>query len=126
MQYLNAISKTTKWSLFVSKAKPFNITVIQVYAPTSNAEEAEQFYEDLQDPLELIPTKNVLFIIGDWNAKVESQEIPGVTSKFSLEVQNEAGQKLTEFRQENTVVIANTLFQQCKRRLYTWTSPDGQ
>ena len=108
------------------QGKLFNITVIQVYAPTSNAEEAEQFYEDLQDPLELTPTKNVLFIIGDWNAKVESQEIPGVTSKFSLEVQNEAGQKLTEFRQENTLVIANTLFQQCKRRLYTWTSPDGQ
>ena len=97
MQYLGVISKRTEWSQFVSKAKPFNITVIQVYAPTSNAEEAEQFYEDLQDPLELIPTKNVLFIIGDWNAKVESQEIPGVTSKFSLEVQNEAGQKLTEF-----------------------------
>ena len=81
------------------QGKPFNITVIQAYAPTSNTEEAEveQFYEDLQDLLELIPTKNVLFIIGDWNAKVESQEIPGVTSKFSLEVQNEAGQRLTEF-----------------------------
>ena len=116
MQYLDAISKTTKWSLFISKPKPFSITVIQVYAPTSNAEEAEveRFYEDLQDILELTPTKNVLFIIGDWNAKVESQKIPGVTSKFSLEVQNEAGQRLTEFRQENTLVIANTLFQQCK------------
>ena len=110
------------------QGKPFSITVFRVYAPTSNAEEAEveRFYEDLQDLLELTPTKNVLFIIGDWNAKVESQKIPGVTSKFSLEVQNEAGQRLTEFCQENALVIANTLFQQHKRRLYTWTSPDGQ
>ena len=86
----------------------------------------ERFYEDLQDLLELTPKKDVLFIIGDWNAKVGSQEIPGVTGKFVLEVQNEAGQTLIEFCQENTLVIANTLFQQHKRRLYTWTSPDGQ
>ena len=104
------------------QSKPFNITVIQVYAPTSNAEEAEQFYEDLQDLLELTPKKDVFFIIGDWNAKVGSQETPG---KFGLGVQNEAGQKLIEFCQENTLVTANTLFQQHKRRLYTWTSPDG-
>ena len=106
--------------------KPFNITVIPVYAPTSNAEEAEWFYEDLQDLLELTPNKGVLFIIGDLNAKVGSQETPGVTGKFGLGMQNEAGQKLIEFCQENTLVIANTLFQQHKRRLYTWTSPDGQ
>ena len=103
--------------------KPFNITVIQVYALTSNAEEAEveQLYEDLQDLLELTPPQNVLFIIGDWNAKVGSQETPGITGKFGLGVQNEAGQRLTEFCQEKTLVIANTLFQQHKRRLYTWT-----
>ena len=94
------------------QGKLFNITVIQVYAPTSNAEEAEfeQFYEDLQDILELTPKKDVLFIIGDWNAKVGSQETPGVTGKFGLGVQNEAGQKLIEFCQENALVIANTLF----------------
>ena len=104
---------------------PFNITVIQVYAPTSNAEEAEVewFYEDLQDLLELTPKKDVLFILGDWNAKVGSQETLGVTGKFGFGVQNKAGQKLTEFCQENTLVIANTLFQQHKRRLYTWASP---
>ena len=97
-------------------------------APTSNAEEAEveQFYEDLQDLLKLTHKKDVLFIIGDWNAKVGSQEIPAVTGKFGLEVQNEAWQRLTEFCQENALVIANTLFQQNKRKLYTWTSPDGQ
>ena len=108
--------------------KPFNITVIQVYAPTSNAEEAEveRFNEDLQDLLELTPKKDVLFMIGDWNAKVGSQEIPGVTGTFGLGVQNEAGQRLIEFCQENTLVIANTLFQKHKRRLYTWTSPDGR
>ena len=102
--------------------------VIQVYALTSNAEETEveRFYEDLQDLLELTPKKDVLFIIGDWNAKVGSQEIPGVTGKFGLGVQNEAGQRLTQFSQGNALVIANTLFQQHKRRLYTWTSPDGQ
>ena len=102
------------------RSKPFNIMVIQVYALTSNAEEAEveRFYEDLQDVLELTPQNDVLFIIGDWNAKVGSQEIPGVTGKFDLGVQNEAGQRLTEFCQENTLVIANTFFQQHKRLLY--------
>ena len=96
--------------------------------PTTNAEDAEvdKYYEDLQDLLELTPKKDVIFIIGDWNAKVGSQEIPGVTGKFGLGVQNEAGQRLTEFCQENTLVIATTLFQQCKNQLYTWTSPDGQ
>ena len=110
------------------QGKSFSITVIQVYAPTTNAEEAEveQFYEDLQDLLELTPKKDVLFIIGDWNAKVGSQEIPGVTGKFVLGVQNEAGQRLTEFCQENALVIVNTHFQQHKPGLYTWTSPDGQ
>ena len=110
------------------QGKPFNIMVIQVYAPTSNAEEAEveRFYKDLQDILELTPNKDVLFFIGDWNAKVGNQETPGVTGKFGLGVQNEAGQRLIEFCQENTLVIANTLFQQHKRRLYTWPSPDGQ
>ena len=110
------------------QGKQFSITVIQVYAPTSNTEEAdiERFYEDLQDLLELTPQKDVLFIIGDWNTKVGSQETPGVTGKFGLGVQNEAGQSLTQFCQENTPVIANPLFQQHKRRLYTWTSRDGQ
>ena len=110
------------------QGKPFNIIVIQVYAPTSNAEEAEveQFYEDLQDLLELTPQKDVLFIVGDWNAKVGSQETPGATGKFGLGTQNETGQRLIEFCQENALVITNTLFQQHKRRLYTWTSPDGQ
>ena len=108
------------------EGKSFNITLIQVCAPTSNAEEAEveQFYEDLQDLLEL--KKDVLFIIGDWNANVGSQEIPGVIGKFDLRVQNEAGQGLMEFCKENSLVKAITLFQQHKRRLYTWTSPDGQ
>ena len=110
------------------QGKPFNITVIQVYALTSNAEEAEVewFYEDLQDLLELTSKKDVFFIIGDWNAKVGSQEIPGVTGKFGLGVQNEAGQRLTEFCPEDALLTANTLFQQHKTRLYTWTSPDGQ
>ena len=110
------------------QGKPFNIMVIQIYAPTSNAEEAEVewFYEDLQDLLELTPNKDVLFIIGDWNAKVGGQETPGVKGKFGLEIQNEAGQRIIEFCQENALVVANTLFQQHKRRLYTWTSPDGQ
>ena len=96
---------------------PFNITVIQAYAPTSNADETEveQFYEDLQDLLELTPKRDVLFIIGDWNAKVRSQETPGVTGKFGLGVRNEAGQRLIEFCQENALVIANTFFQQHKR-----------
>ena len=102
--------------------------VIQVYASTSNDKEAEAewFYEDLQDLLELIPKKDVFFIIGDWNAKVGGQEIPGVVGKFGFRVQTEAGQRLTEFCQESTLVIANTLFQQHKRRLYTWASPNGQ
>ena len=108
------------------QGKSFNITVIQAYAPTSNTEEAERFYEDLQDVLELIPKKDVFFIIGDWNAKVGSQETPGVTGKFGLGVQNEAGQRLIEFCQENALVIAGTLFQQHKRGLFTWPSPDGQ
>ena len=110
------------------QGKPFNVTVIQVYAPTSNTEEAEVelFYEDLQDLLELTPPKDVFFILGDWNAKLGSQETPGVTGKFGLGMWNEAGQRLIEFCQENALVIANTLFQQHKRRLYTWTSPDGQ
>ena len=108
--------------------KAFNITVIQLYAPTSNTEEAEVewFYEDLQDLLELTPQKDVLFIIGDWNTKVGSQETPGVRDKFGLGIWNEVGQRLIEFCQENALVIANTHFQQYKRRLYTWTSPDGQ
>ena len=123
MQYLDEISKTTEWSVCF-QGKPFNITVIQIYAPTSNAEEAEveRFYEDLQDFLELTPKKDVLFIIGDWNAKVGSQETPGVTGKFGLWVQNEAGQRLIEFCQENTLVIANILFQQHKRWLVLTSS----
>ena len=110
------------------QGKLFSITVIQVYAPTTNAKKAEDewFYEDLQDLLELTPKKDVLFITGDWNAKVGSQEIPGVTGKFGLEVQNEAGQRLTEVCQENALVTANTLFQKYKRWLYTWIWPDGQ
>ena len=108
------------------QGKPFSITVIQVYALTSNAEEAERFYELLQDLPELISKKDVFFIMGDWNAKVGSQETPGITGKFGLGVQNESGQRLIEFCQENALFIANTLFQQHKRRLYTWTSPDGQ
>ena len=109
------------------QGKTFNITVIQVCTPTSNAEEAEVqlFYEDLQDFLEL-PKKRCLFIIGDWSAEVVSQETHGVTGKFGLGVQNEAGESLIEFCQENTLVIANNLFKHHKRRLYTWTSPDGQ
>ena len=114
---------------FCFQGKPFNITVIQVYGPTSNAEEAEVewFYEDLQYRLELTPPKDVLFIIGDWNTKVGSQEIPGVTGKFGLGVQNEAGQRLTEFCQENALVIANSLFQQHQRQLHMdiirWSIP---
>ena len=110
------------------QGKPFNITVIQVYAPTSNAEEAEVewFYEDLQDLLELTSKKDVLFIIGDWNAKLGSQETPEVTGKFGFGIRNEAGQRLIEFCQKNVLVIANSLFQQHKRRLYTWTTSDGQ
>ena len=105
------------------QSNPFNIKVIQAYAPTSNAEGAqgERFYEDLQDLLELTPKKDVLFIIGYWNTKVGSQETPGVTGKFGLVVQIETGQRLIEFFQENALVIPNTFFQQHKRRLYTWT-----
>ena len=110
------------------QGKPFNIMVILVYAPTRNAEEAkvQRLYEDLEDLLEFKPKTDVLFITGDWNAKVGSQETPGEIGKFGLGVQNEEGQRLIEFCQENALVIANTLFQQHKRRLYTWTSPDGQ
>ena len=109
------------------QGKPLSITVTHIYAPTSNAEtEVEWFYEDLQDLLELTPKKDVIFITGDWNAKVGSQETPGVTGKFDLGIWNEAGQRLIEFCQENALVIANILFQQHKRRLYTRRSPDGQ
>ena len=110
------------------QGKLFSTTVIKVYAPTTNAEEAEveQFYEYLQDLLELTPQKDVLFIIGDWNAKAGSQEIHGVTGKFDLRVHNEAGQRLTEFCQENALVIAKNFFQQGKRQLYTWASPGGE
>ena len=109
--------KSNRMILVHFQGKPFSITVIQAYAPTSNVEEAESewFYEELQDLLELTPKKNVLFFIGDWNAKVGSQEIPGVTGKFGLGVENETGQRLTEFCQENTLVRTNTLFQQHKR-----------
>ena len=126
MRYLGAISKMIESSLF--EGKPFNITIIQVYAPTTNAEEAEveQFYNDLQDLLELTPKKDVLFIIGDWNAKVGGQGISEITGKFDLGVQGKVGKRLTEFSQENMLVIENTLFQQPKRQLSTWTSPDGQ
>ena len=102
------------------QGKSFSITVIQVYAPTTNAKEAKHFYDDLKDLLELTPQKDVLFIMWDWNAKVGSQETPGVTGKFGLGVQNEAGKRLTKICQEKSLVIANTLFQQHKRRLYTW------
>ena len=110
------------------QGKPFNTTVIQVCAQSINTEEAEveRFYEYLQDLLELTPQKDVLFIIGDWNAKVGNQETPGVTGKFGLGMRNEAGQRLIEFCQKNALIIANILFQQHKRRLYTWISPDGQ
>ena len=94
--------------------------------PVTEETEVEWFYEDLQDLLELTPKKDVLFIIGDQNAKVGSQETPGVTGNFGLGIQNEAGQRLIQFCQENTLVIANTFFQQHKRKLYTWTSPDCQ
>ena len=112
MQYLGAFSKMTEWSLFISEAN-HSVSVIQVYAPTTNPEEAdiERFYDDLQDLLEITHTKYVLFITGDWNAKAGSQEIPGVTGKFGFGVQNKAGQKLTEFFQKNILAIANTLFQ---------------
>ena len=125
VQYINAVLgcdlKNNRMISVRFQSKPFNIIIIQVYAPTSNAEEAEveRFYEDLQDLLELTPKKDVLFMIGDWNAKVGSQETRGVTGKFGLGMWNEAGQRLIEFCQENAPVITNTLFQQHKRRLYT-------
>ena len=114
MQYLDATQKRQNDLCF--QGKPFIITVLQIYAPTSNSEaaEVEQFYEDLQDLLELTPKKDVLFIIGDWNAKVGSQETPGVTDNLGLGIRNEAGQRLIEFCQENPLVIENTLFQQHK------------
>ena len=120
--------KNNRMTSVCFQGKSFNITVIQAYVPTSNTEEAEVewIHEDLQDRLELTSTKDVLFIIGDWNANVRGQETPGVTGKFGLGMQNEAGQRLIEFWQDNTLVIANTLFQQHKRRLYIWTSPYGQ
>ena len=124
---MDAISKAIEFVRL--QGKPFNITVIQVYAPTSNAEEAEVewFYEDLQDLLELKPPKNVIFILGDWNAKVGSPETPGVTGKFGLGMWNETGQRLVEFCQEDSLVIANTFFQQHKRRLHLdmtrWSTP---
>ena len=127
MQFLDAIKKWRMISIHF-QGKPFNTTVIQSYAPTSNAEEAEDgmvLWRPIRPFRTNIKKKNVLFIIGNWNAKVGSQETPGVTGKFGLAVQNEAGQRLIEFSQENILVIANTLFQQNKRRLYTWTSPDG-
>ena len=110
------------------QGKPFDSRVIQVYAPTTNAKEAEvdQFYEDLQDLLERTTKKDVLFIIRDWNTKVGIREVPGVAGKFDLVVQNEVGQRLTEFCQENTLVRANTVFQQHKRQLYTWIRPNSQ
>ena len=112
------------------QGKPYDITVIRVYAPTTNAKkvEVERFYEDLQDLLELTPPKDVLFITGDWNAKVGSQEIPRVTGKFGLGVQNEAGQRLTEFCQENALVIVNTLFPTTQEKtlhidITRWSTP---
>ena len=119
MQYLGE-SQNDRMISLCFQGKPFNNMVIQAYALTSNAEEAEveRFYEDLQDLLELTPTKEVLFIIRDWNEKVESQETPGVTGKFGLGMWNEAGQRLIEFCQENALVIANTLFQQHKKKLH--------
>ena len=127
MQYLDTISKNDRMISVRFQGKPFNIMVIQVYALISNVEEAEveHVYEDLQDLLELTLKIDIIFIIGYWNAKVGSQETPGVTGKFGLGVRNEAGQRLIEFCQENALVI-NTHFQQHKRRLYTWTSPGGQ
>ena len=128
MQKLDATSKNDRMILACFQGKALTISVLQVCAPTTDANkaEADQFYEDIQHLLELTPKKDVLSIIGDWNTKVGSQEIPGVTGKFGLEVKNEAGQSLTEFCQENTLIIASMHFQQPQRWLYTWTSPDGQ
>ena len=127
MQCLFVISKMRVISVQF-QGKSFNITIIQVCVLTTDIKEAEvaQVFEDLQHLLELISRSDVLSIIGDWNAKVGSQETPGGTGRFGLRIRNEAGQKLIEFCQENALVIANTLFQQHKKRLYTWTSPDGQ
>ena len=127
MQYLGAISKEQN-DLCSFPRQTIQYHIIQVYAQTSNAEEpeADWFYEDLQECLELTPPKDALFTIGDRNAKEGIQEIPGITGKFGHGVQNKASQRLTELWQDNAVVIANTLFQQHKRRLCTWTSPDGQ
>ena len=127
MQYLDAVSNNRIISVRF-QGKPFNIMVMQVFALISLAEEAdvEWFYEDLQDLLELTHKKDVLLIIRDWNAKVGCQETPGITGKFDLEVQNEAGKRLIGFCQENALVIANSLFQQTKRRLCQWTSQDAQ
>jgi len=128
MQYLDAISKMTEWSLFVSKANN-SISQWSKSMPQLVMMKKLKLNGSMKTctrPLELAPKKDILFIIGDWNAKVGSQEIPGVAGKFGLGVQNEAGQRLIEFCQENALVIANTLFQQHKRRLCTWTSPDGQ
>ena len=126
IQYLGTTSKMTERSWFVSKESHSKITVIQLYAPTVDTNEAkvDQFYEDIEDLLDLTPKKDVLFIIGNWNAKVGRQDIPDVTGKFDLGKQNATGQKLTEFYQENEIIV-NTLFQQQKRRLYTWTSANG-
>ena len=123
MKCSTSVQSQKRQNALCFQGKSFNIRVIQVYALTSNAKETEVewFHEDLRDLLALTPQKDVFFIIGDWNAKVGSQEKPEVTGKFVLEVQNEAGQRLTEFSQENALVIANTLFQQHKRRLYSWT-----
>ena len=128
MQYLGATSKMDRMISVCFQDKQFNITVIQVCSSTINAEDGaiERFYEDLQDLLKLTPKKDMLLIIGDWNAKVGSQEIPILTGKFGLGVQNEAGQRLKEFCQKDALIIANTPFQQHKRQLYTWTSPDSQ
>ena len=130
MQYLDAISKNDRMISVRFQGKPFNITVIQVCTPTSNAEEAEVewFYEDLQDLLELTPKKDVLFIIGDWNAKVGSQETPRITGKFGLGIRNETGQRIIEFYQENVLVIANTLFPTTQEKtvhmdITRWSTP---
>ncbi|XP_068084647.1 craniofacial development protein 2-like, partial [Anabrus simplex] len=120
--------KTDRMMSVRFQGQPFNITVIQIYAPTTEAgeEDIDQFYEDLRELLQLTPKKDVVFIIGDWNDKVGNQTVDGVTGKFGLGTTNEAGQRLLEFCQDNSLIITNTLFQLPKRRLYTWTSPDGK
>ena len=127
MQYLDTTSKIQN-DLSLFPRQTIHQHSNPSLCPASNAEEAEVewFYEDLQDLLELTPKKYILFIIGEWNAKVGSQEIPGIAGKFALEVQSEAWQRLTEFCQENTLVTANSIFQQPRGQLYIWTSPDGQ